>query len=172
MPIHIFLTGKPRTGKTTLIKKIVKGLKQPCGGFYTEEISKEGKRTGFAIKTLDGKEGILAMKGFKSRFHLGKYGIHIKDLEEIGVRAVEGALRNKDFIIIDEIGKMELFSQKFKDIVLKALDSGKRLIGVIHSADLEFLKAIKSRRDVVILEVDLSNHEEIMRKVISLISSS
>lgn len=172
MAIHILLTGNPRTGKTTLIKRIVKDLRHPCGGFYTEEIAREGKRVGFRIKTLNGKEGILAMKGLRSRFRLGKYGINIKDLEEIGVKAVMEALENRDFIIIDEIGKMELFSQKFKDIVLKALDSGKRLIGVIHAADLGFLKSIKARGDVTLFEVDLSNHEEIMGKITSLISSS
>jgi len=171
MPLHILLTGKPRTGKTTLIKKIVKDLKHSCGGFYTEEITEDEKRVGFKIKTFEGREGILALHGLRSRLRLGKYGINIKDLEEIGVKAIEEALENNEIVIIDEIGKMELFSEKFKDIVLKTLDSEKRLIGVIHLADLGFLNSIRVRRDVAIFEVEIGNHEKILEKINSLISS-
>lgn len=161
---HILLTGKPHTGKTTLLKRIIRGLNN-CGGFYTEEIIKDNRRTGFRIKTLDGREGILASKGLKSKFKLGKYGINLKDLEEIGVKAVEEALKTKDTIVIDEIGKMELFSNKFKEAVKNALDSGKRLIGVIHIADLGFLNKIRQRKDVAILEVNLENHNQIFQEV-------
>lgn len=169
MPKHILLTGKPRTGKTTLLKRIIENLKMPCGGFYTEEIPEDNKRIGFKIKTLEGKEGILARKGLESKFRLGKYGINIKDLEGIGVRSILGALRDKEIVIIDEIGKMELFSEKFKEAVLNVLDSNKRLIGVIHVADSGFLNAIRKRKDVDIFEVDLNNHEQILKKVSSMI---
>lgn len=165
---HILLTGKPRTGKTTLLKRIIKGLKFSCGGFYTEEIIKDGKRMGFRIKTLDGKEGILAKKGRKSRYRLGKYGINLEDLEGIGVKAIDEALKTKQIAVIDEIGKMELKSRKFKDAVLKVLDSNKRLIGVIHLADVKFLNTIRTRNDVVIFKVDLNNHEEVLKKMSSM----
>lgn len=169
MTQHILLTGKPRTGKTTLLKRIIKGLKFSCGGFYTEEIVKDNQRVGFKIKTLDGEEGILAEKHRKSRFRLGKYGINLEDLEGIGVKAIEEALKTKQIVVIDEIGKMELFSRRFKNAVLKTLDSGKRLIGVIHLADDDFLNAIRARKDVVIFEVNLSNHEEVLKKISSIL---
>lgn len=157
--------GKPRTGKTTLVKKIVSQLKTPCGGFYTEEIIRGEKRVGFRIKTVDGKKGILAMHNLRSEFRLGHYGINIKDLEKIAVKAVEEALENKQIIVIDEIGKMELVSQKFKDVVLRTLNSGKKVIGVIHSAPHEFLNSIRGRSDVEILEVEIGNHEEVLKRV-------
>ncbi len=37
---------------------------------------------------MDGKEGALARKGMSSPFQLGKHGINIKDLEELGVKAI------------------------------------------------------------------------------------
>lgn len=168
---HILLTGRPRTGKTTLLKRIIKDL-DSCGGFYTEEIIKDNKRVGFKIKTLDGKEGILAKKGLKSNFRLGRYGINLKDLEEIGVKAIEEALKNKDIIIIDEIGKMELFSKRFKRVVLETLDSAKRLLGVIHIAKTEFLNRIRKRKDIEIFEVNQDNHAEILNKVNSMLKQS
>ena len=163
---HILLTGKPRSGKTSLLKRITQDLKS-VGGFYTEEIIKDNRRVGFKIITLEGKEGILAKEGLESRFKLGKYGINLKDLEEIGVEAIERALRDKEIVVIDEIGKMELFSQAFKDVVLKAFDSNKRVIGVIHREISEFLNSIKLRSDVLVFEVDLDNHQELLNKISS-----
>jgi nucleoside-triphosphatase len=161
--LHILLTGKPGSGKTTLIKKLVDGL-DSCGGFYTEEIREKGERTGFKIKTLEGKEGVLAGQGFRSNYNLGKYGVNIRDLDEIGVKAIEQALLNKDIIVIDEIGKMELFSERFKCAVLKVLESGKRLLGVIHIATLPFLNKIRQRSDIILFEVTLHNQGEVFEK--------
>lgn len=161
---HILITGRPRAGKTTLIKDLIPYLTS-CGGFYTQEICENGKRVGFEIVTLDGKRGILAKKGLKSRFRVGGYGVDIKDLEEIGVRAVKDALESKDVIVIDEIGKMELYSEKFRDIVLKTLDSGKCLLGVIHIDDIPFLRRIKSRKDILLLELTPGNRQDLLEKI-------
>lgn len=168
---HILLTGRPGTGKTTLLKKIIEVLDLPCGGFYTEEMKEYGQRAGFKIKTLDGEEGVLARKGLKSKIRLGGYGINLKDLDEIGVGAVDEAIKSKEIVVIDEIGKMELFSEKFKSAVEKALDSGKRVVGVIHIADLGFLNNIRKRKDVLMLEVGLENHDEVLRKVKEILKS-
>ena len=168
---HILLTGLPRVGKTTLLKTIISKL-DSCGGFYTEEILENGKRIGFKIKTLDKKEGVLALKGLNSKFKLGKYGINLRDLEEIGLVSVKEALNNKKIIVIDEIGKMELFSEKFKSLVLEVLDSGKMLLGVIHRENIEFLNKIRQRKDVEILEVNLKNHSEIIFRAYSLLKNA
>lgn len=50
-------------GKTTLVQKLVNNLKDagvPCNGFYTQEVRQGGKRIGFDVVTLDGKNGILS----------------------------------------------------------------------------------------------------------------
>jgi nucleoside-triphosphatase len=163
----VLLTGLPRTGKTTLLKKIIENLNS-CGGFYTEQIIQNNKRIGFKIKTLDGKEGILAKKDLESKYRLGKYGINLEDLENIGVKAIERAIREKEVVVIDEIGKMEFFSEKFKRVVSEALDSDRIVIGVIHR---NLLDTLKFRSDVEILEVNLNNHQEILKRCRSLLQS-
>ncbi len=40
---NIFLTGAPSSGKTTVIKKVIKRLGLEANGFYTEEERVEGK---------------------------------------------------------------------------------------------------------------------------------
>jgi nucleoside-triphosphatase len=124
-----------------------------------------GKPRGFMIRTTGGKEAVLAEKGLKSGRRLGKYGLDLRNLEETGVPALEHALRNSDIIVIDEIGKMELFSGRFRETVMKALDSPKKVVGVIHQSKQPFLDAIRARSDVLLLEVTGANNEEVWRKL-------
>lgn len=131
---NIFITGQPGTGKTTLIKQIIGELNLDAGGFFTQEVRKAGERIGFNIYALDGRRGILARKVMKSRFKVGEYSVSLKDLEEIAVDSIKEALQEHKIVIIDEIGKMELFSEKFKEEVLRALNSENKVLGTIKLA--------------------------------------
>ncbi|PLV58659.1 NTPase [Thermotoga sp. KOL6] len=163
----ILITGRPGVGKTTLIKKLAR-LLQNAGGFYTEEIREAGKRVGFKILTLDGKEGLLARVGFPSVFRVGKYGVNLRDLEKIGVKALEKAIAEKDIVIIDEIGKMELFSDKFRQVVEKAFDSGKDVIATIKKSKDNFLDKLKNKKGVIIFEMNEKNRDRLFDEIAEL----
>lgn len=63
MARHVFLTGPPGIGKTTLIQKVTQALRSsdvPVDGFYTEEVKEGGRRRGFDVVTLSGKRGPLS----------------------------------------------------------------------------------------------------------------
>lgn len=166
----IFLTGNPGVGKTTIIKKIIKGLKN-AGGFFTEEIREGGKRVGFRIVTLDGEEGILAYKE-KGEFMVGSYSVNIKDLEELGVKSILSSIKEKDIIVIDEIGKMEILSEKFRKAVIEAINSQKFVIGVIHRENSGFFKKIKEMKGVELIEVKMDNRNEIEDKLKKILSET
>lgn len=152
-------------GKTSLLKELLRETKVKVGGFISEDIREKGERVGFRIRTLGGKEGILAHKDIKSPWRVGKYGVNVKDIEEIGVRAIEEAIRDSDIVVIDEIGKMELFSPLFRQCVRKALDSEKPLLGTLHRAREPFLDAIRARQDTIVLWLTPQNREEVFQKV-------
>jgi nucleoside-triphosphatase len=154
---NIFLTGAPSSGKTTIIKKVIKELTVPANGFYTEEEKKEDRRIGFLMKTLAGKSAYLAHQDITSDFHIRRYGVSIKNIETIAVSSI--APVNNNIIILDEIGKMECFSDSFKQAVIKALDSPNIVIGTITLGGDDFIIQVKNRRDVEITEVTQDNRD-------------
>lgn len=168
---HIFLTGRPRIGKTTVILKCISEVKEAglrIGGMISQEIREEGVRVGFKIVDLKtGEEGILAHINQKSGPSIGKYKICLEDLDRIGVKAILEACKEADLIVIDEVGPMELYSKAFRKAVLEALNSGRMVLGTIHYRAREHLiDAIKSREDVELLEVRYENRK-ILPKIIA-----
>jgi len=160
------LTGKPGAGKTTLIRKVVAGAKVNAGGFYTEEIRCGGLRQGFKIITLNGQKSVLSHINISSSFKVGKYGVDIANLERVGVAAIEQAIRDSDLIIIDEIGKMELFSQMFRQAVLTAINSGKKVLGTILLSPHPFVDSIKNNPEVRIVKVNRENHNSVLEQLV------
>jgi len=60
---------------------------------------------------------------------------------------------------------MELCSERFKEAVRKALDSGKPVLGTIQMKSHPFLDEIRSRSDVRVLEVKEGKGEEVLEEV-------
>ena len=166
---NVFITGLPGCGKTSLIKEILKELRLNAGGFYTQEIREGGIRKGFKIITLDSKEGILAHVNVKSPYRVSKYKVNIKDLEEIGVNSIFEALKKNKICIIDELGKMELYSEKFKKVVLAALDSKNKVLGTIMLKPNPFCDRIKKRADIKFFYLTSENREEIKEEIKNLL---
>ena len=154
---NIFLTGAPSSGKTTVIKKIIQGLAFPANGFYTEEERVAGKRVGFLMNTLDGRKGYLAHQDIHSPFHIRRYGVSIENIEAIAIPSIHPVSRH--IIIMDEIGKMECFSDLFKQAALNALDAPNIVIGTITFGGDDFIKGIKKRDDLELHEVAPENRD-------------
>lgn len=161
------LTGRPGCGKTTLIRRLVEGLGVPAGGFYTEEIRRGSRREGFAVVTLDGQSATLASVHTASRQRVSKYGVDLKAIDEVGVPAIERATAGAALVVIDEIGKMELFSNRFRQAVLSALESGKPILGTIMLAPHPWADAIKSRPEVSVILLSESNRRQVESELLS-----
>lgn len=155
---NIFVTGPPRSGKSTLIETFVRQVDRPVTGFFTSEIREGGRRVGFAITTLGGKTGILAHQGIKSRFQVGKYRVNLKDLEQIAVPSMRPS-RPGEMVVIDEVGKMECFSPLFKQALVSALDSDYQVIGSIAIKGDRFIQQVKARDDLLLIPISESTRE-------------
>ncbi len=160
-PVYL-LTGKPGTGKTSLIKQAVVELEGRAGGFYTEEIRSQGTRLGFKLVTLDGHETILAHTGFNKRFQVGKYGVDVESLDRVGVSALRKAAERCDLVVVDEIGKMELFSASFRDTVSAIIGGGKRVLGTIMLQANPWADALKRRPQVNLVTVTRAGYQQVL----------
>jgi nucleoside-triphosphatase len=154
---NIFLTGAPSSGKTTVIRKVIQDLGLPANGFYTEEERVAGRRVGFLMQTLDGRKGYLAHQDIQSQFHIRRYGVSIENIETVAVPSIIPVSRN--VVILDEIGKMECFSEVFRKAALHALDSPNIVVGTITFGGDDFILAIKQREDIEIREVTAGNRD-------------
>ena len=159
------LTGRPGTGKTSLIKQAIAEAGSRAGGFYTEEIRVQGVRQGFRLVTLDGQSTILARVDIRSPYRVSKYGVDVEGLERVGVSSLQRATRQCDLVVIDEIGKMELFSANFREAVLQAIDSGKRVLGTIMLSPNPWADAIKLKPQVNLITVTRANHPQILSEL-------
>ncbi len=169
MKKNILITGPPGSGKTTFLQQVTEKLRpfQPAG-FFTTEIRETNIRKGFRLKSLEGKGGLLAHVDVTSPYRVGKYRVDVKRFEAFLV--VISLLRpSVGLIIIDEIGKMECFSDLFRRLVRQALDSEKLVLATIALKGDNFIDEIKKREDVLLVELVESRREaaaeEIVRQV-------
>ena len=161
------LTGQPGTGKTSLIKQALAEMKGNAGGFYTEEIRSQGVRQGFRLVTLDGQSAVLAHIDIRSQYRVSKYGVDIDSLDRVGVFALQQAAEQCDLVVIDEIGKMELFSIKFRQAVLEIIDSGKKLLGTIMLNPNPWADAIKRKPQINLITVTRGNHHQVLDELLN-----
>lgn len=167
--MNLLLVGKPGVGKTTVVEQVAARLAAQgwrLGGFYTREIrTASGERTGFQIITLDGVEGELARIGLASPVRVGRYGVNLAELERLTLPRLRP--READLLIIDEIGKMECGSGRFRRAVEDALDSPTHVLATLGSGQLGFFAAIRERPDVELLTVTEKTRQRLVEDVLA-----
>lgn len=169
--MKIFLTGPPRSGKSTVLIKTIymlknKGLK--VGGIVTPEIREEGRRTGFYVKDVfSQKTELFASTDFKIEPKLGKYGIDIDAFEKVALPAIDFAIENCDIVVVDEIGKIEFFSENFKKKIFDLILLDKTLIAVLHRNFVD-----KFKRFGKIIEVNRENRERLPEELVKIALTS
>ncbi len=156
------MTGRPGTGKTSLIKQALSETAVSAGGFYTEEIRNQGVRLGFRLVALDGQSATLAHVDIKSPHRVGKYGVDIGALDRVGVLALKRAAEEHKLVVVDEIGKMELFSPGFRKAVTEIIDGGHRLLGTIMLGPNPWADATKRRPQVELVTVSQGNYNRVL----------
>ncbi|XP_027727216.1 cancer-related nucleoside-triphosphatase-like isoform X2 [Vombatus ursinus] len=187
MTKHVFLTGLPGVGKTTLIQKASDALRSlgvPVDGFYTEEVRQGGRRVGFDVVTLSGLRGPLSRVGSqppagRREYRVGQYVVDLHSFEQLALPVLKnadaGPSSGKRVCIVDEIGKMELFSQTFIHAVRQTLSSpGTVILGTIpipKGKPLTLVEEIRNRNDVKVFHVTKENRDSLLQEIVAVVQS-
>ncbi len=167
LPLHgrknVLLHGLPGSGKTTLVERLVKIIPYPKKGFYTREVRERGRRIGFKIVTLDGQEAWLAKRG-KGYPQVGKYRVYVESFERLAVPTIR-EVTPEGMVIIDEIGKMELFSKTFQQAVWAALDSPVPVLATVGYGKIPFTEKLFQREDAVFAEVLPESRDHLVPRI-------
>ncbi|MCS7280798.1 MAG: NTPase [Desulfobacterota bacterium] len=172
----IVLTGRPGVGKTTIVKNVVKALGGSVLGFWTEEIrDPEGvKRIGFSLNTTEGERIVFSSVNIVSPFKVGKYGVDVLIFEKHALPLLKKAKKEKkSLIVIDEIGKMELFSNKFAEIAEKIVfECENPFLGTIPSFDVHpLVHKIRNSRKVTLFHVSERTRAYIGKEILMLFTN-
>ena len=172
--VKIGITGLPNAGKTYALMKVIEMLEADhfkVGGMITEPIIINDRRVGFNVMSWGTKERrVFASIDIDSKIMVGKYGVDIAALEDVGVRALADASANADVIVIDEVGKMEVESESFVKAVKDAIDADKPLILTLHKKSRNpLLQDLRRRDDLRILEVTPVNRNLLPYKIVKLL---
>lgn len=173
--IKIGITGLPGSGKTYALLRVIEMLQDEefsIGGMIDEPVGDGRHKTGFTVRDLlTGRTEVFASTEIESKLMVGKIGVDLSKLEEVGVTAIREACESCDIIVIDEVGKMEVESQAFIDAVKEALDAEKPMIITLHKKSRNpLLQDIRRRDDVRILEVTPTNRNILPYKIIRLMN--
>jgi nucleoside-triphosphatase len=162
----LLLTGVPGIGKTTIIRKVAAALsRKRIRGFVTGEIRGAGRRAGFELSTFNGRTQLLAHVDIDSRHRVGRYGVDVAGLDAIAEEAL--ALDDgTDVYFVDEIGKMECFSAKFRAAVRSLIDSGRPMVATVALRGGGFIAEVKERLDVELWEATRENRDQMPEQIV------
>jgi nucleoside-triphosphatase THEP1 len=167
MKKNILITGIPKSGKSTLLKKLITSIQDKVG-FVTNEVLYKDSRVGFEIENNTGYKVVLSHIDFKTPFQVSRYFVNIDSLDSMIPKVYE--FQEGNILYLDEIGEMQLFSEKFKGLVLKYLDSPNICLSTLsYVFENDFTKQIKERDDIMLIEISTENREEKEKFIIQLL---
>jgi nucleoside-triphosphatase len=164
---NLLLTGSPGVGKTTVLAAVARRLgDRKLGGFLTEEIRPERQRLGFALVPFQGEPRTMAHRDFSSRHRVGRYGVDVGTIDDIAETAL-GPRVDAEIFLVDEIGKMECFSKKFAQAILRLLDDRRPLVVTVALQGPGLIAEVKRRTDVELWSVTTEDRRDMPDRVTS-----
>jgi len=169
--VKILLTGLPGCGKTTAVMSILARLdRKKVAGFYTQEIRERGVRKGFRWKSLDGAEGTLAHVDIRGPRRVGKYGVDVAGFEKSVVPILNIDRTGAKLFVIDEIGKMECYSEKFVVAIYRLFDSDRSVLATVAQKGTGLISEVKNHPAAKLFNLTRQNRDKTVAEISQMVS--
>lgn len=145
------------------------GRNVPLVGFYTQEVREGGRRIGFDLVDFDGARQIMARSGLKADKSVGRYGVDVAAVDRFAqaTRRAMDALPDNGVVVIDEVGKMELFSTGFRDLVEAVVAGRHPFVLTVTQADVPLARGLLARDDVEVIQVTEHNRDALPAQILA-----
>lgn len=149
---HLFLTGQPHVGKSTLLNRCLAEKDCRIGGFRT--VWSDCTHTTLHLLSFTGStccaENCIAERVGEAL--IPRSGV----FDRLGPVLLREPC---DLLIMDELGFLENDALLFQSAVLSALDGDLPVLGVIKPQHTPFLDAVRTHARVHIIEVNEKNRD-------------
>lgn len=163
MATNHLLVGPPRSGKTTVVKRVVRRLETNgyrVGGVYSPERRRDGERVGFDIVDVaTGESRTLAAVDRQEGPRVGKYRVDVAAVDAVSATVFQRAVGAADVVVVDEIAPMQLHSDRFVEGVRGALDADAPVLAAVHESAGGVVETVKARADTERHEVTTGTRE-------------
>ena len=167
MPNNLLLTGVSGVGKSTVLTEAAELLKpRAISGFLSPRTTGAGSQSGWLIEGFNGVSGLVADPSITSTLNMGAFGVDM----ELFNRCVDVEMASfvgSDLVMIDEIGIIGGWSQRFQAYVTRVLDDTIPVVAIIRSESGVFSDQIKLRNDVELWTVTEQNRSSLAGDIAS-----
>jgi nucleoside-triphosphatase len=160
---RLLIEARPGAGKTTALGRLAERLREagaPLSGFLTRELRERGRRMGFEIETFAGERGLLAHVDIEGSPRVSRYGVDLEEFERLALPELE-APPSRGVVLIDELGKMELASERFRVAVLALFERSVPIVATVHTARHPFTDELKRRPGVSTVPLTRANRDRL-----------
>ena len=161
--MHIFLTGEKQVGKSTIIRRYLELTGISADGFVTFWES-DGSGAGglylsrYSPDSVPPENHLIAVKGAR---RLAPVEGYTRVFDVFGREILDNSGK-RGLVVMDELGFLESEAQDFQRAVMRHIDGGVPILGVIRPKRTGFLDGVRAHPNVVIREVTPENRDEVL----------
>ena len=166
--MRVLIEGRPGSGKTTAAARLAHLLGErnvEVQGFVTDEVRESGTRVGFTVRSFRGDAATLAHVDLPGPPRVGKYGVDLDAFERVALPTLD-AIPTDGVVVIDELGKMELASARFRESVLQLLDAPIITVATVHAFRHPFTDELKRRPGVEQIKLTRANRDTVPAQLV------
>lgn len=172
--LKILLTGMPGSGKSTLCNSVRQGLdKELWTGVISLDIRQGNERLGFKfVNPVTQEESVFAHKKLiQSKCKVGAYAVEVSSIDNFACPLLEEGMKvpGSHIVLLDEIGKMERFSNKFMQLVDRLIVEDLEIPVLATVSKKEpWAAQYRGHKNALLFEVTRDNRDELVDVLITM----